>query len=84
MLRPGRFGLFSAGRPGFTRLRTGEVQLALEILPRVVPEIHVLFALPLVRAFDPRFRFDLSVSSAFQRSECLTSLADDLIYYAFC
>jgi hypothetical protein len=64
--RPGRFGLFSANGPGFTRPRTREVQCSLEILPRIIPEIHVPLALLLVRAFDPRFRFGLSVDSTFR------------------
>ena len=38
----------------------------------------------LVRAFSHRFRLGLSVDSAFRHSECLTSLADDMAYYALC
>jgi hypothetical protein len=46
--------------------------------------MHVLLAAPLVRAFGPRSRLGLSVASTFQLLECLTSLADDLTYYALC
>ena len=38
----------------------------------------------LVRAFSHRFRFGLSVCSAFRLLECLTSLADVMTYYALC
>ena len=37
----------------------------------------------IVRAFDRRFRFGLSVAPPFGL-ECLTSLADSTAYYAFC
>ena len=39
--------------------------------------------LPIVWAFDHRFRRGLSVAPPFGL-ECLTSLADSMIYYAFC
>jgi hypothetical protein len=38
----------------------------------------------LVRAFGYRSRLGLSVDSAFRLSECLTSLADVMTYYALC
>ena len=38
----------------------------------------------LVQAFDHRYRLGLSVISAFRLSECLTSFADCMAYYAFC
>ena len=39
--------------------------------------------LPIVRAFDHRFRRGLSVAPPFGL-ECLTSLADSTAYYALC
>ena len=39
--------------------------------------------LPIVWAFDHRFRRGLSVAPPFGL-ECLTSLADSMIYYALC
>jgi hypothetical protein len=69
---------------GFTRGLRWKVQFPLDVLPLVAPELHVLLTSPLVRAFDPRSRLGLSVDSAFRLLECLTSLADDLIYYALC
>jgi hypothetical protein len=69
---------------GFTRGLGWKVQFLLDVLPLVVPEVHVLLASPLVRAFDPRFRLGLSVDSAFRLLECLTSFADDVIYYTLC
>src|ERR1700722_1308160 len=60
----GRFGLFPSRFAGFTRWRRREVQFGLGILPHVAPEIHVLLAAPLVRAFSHRFRLGLSVVSA--------------------
>ena len=42
-----------------------------------------LLASPLVRAFSPRSRLGLSVDSPFGDG-VLTSLADDMTYYAFC
>src|SRR5215467_6248915 len=39
--------------------------------------------LPIVRAFDSRFRLGLSVAPPFGL-ECLTSLADSTAYYALC
>ena len=79
-----RFSLFPSRFAGFTRWRGREVQFGLNILLHFAPETHVLLAAPLVRAFDHRFRLGLSVDSAFRHSECLTSLADDMAYYALC
>jgi hypothetical protein len=84
MPRRARFGPFPSGLTGFTRGLRRKVQFLLDVLPLVVPELHVLLASPLVRAFDPRFRLGLSVGSTFRLLECLTSLADDTIYYALC
>jgi len=61
-----RFGLFPSGLTGFTRGRRREVQFLLDVLPLVVPEMHLLLASPLVRAFDHRSRLGLSVDSAFR------------------
>ena len=84
MHRLERFGLFPSGLTGFTRGPSREVQFLLDVLPLVVPDMHLLLASPLVRAFDPRSRLGLSVNSAFRLLECLTSLADDRIYYTLC
>ena len=84
MHRRARFGLFPSGLTGFTCGLRWKVQFLLDVLPLVVPEVHVLLASPLVRAFDPRFQLGLSVDSAFRLLECLTSLADDMTYYALC
>ena len=61
-----RFGHFPSRFAGFTRWRGREVQFGLDILPHVAPEIHVLLASPLVRAFNHRYRLGLSVDSAFR------------------
>jgi hypothetical protein len=84
MNRQERFGLFLACLTGFTLGLGMEVQFHLDVLPPVAPEIHGLLASPLVRAFGHRSRLGLSVDSAFRQSECLTSLADDMVYYALC
>src|SRR3984885_7489255 len=52
--------------PGFTRWRKREVQIALDVLPHVIVETHVLLASPLVRVFNHRSRLSLSVDSAFR------------------
>src|SRR5580704_1986894 len=52
--------------PGFTRWRGREVQIALDVLPHVIVETHVLLASPLVQAFNHRSRLSLSVDSAFR------------------
>jgi len=79
-----RFSLFSARFAGFTRWRDRKVQFDLNVLLHFAPEIHVLLASPLVRAFNPRFRLGLSVFLRLSTLKCLTSLADDMAYYAFC
>ena len=84
MHRLERFGLFPSCFPGFTRRLGMEVQFPLDILPPVAPEIHVLLASPLVRAFEHRSRLGLSVDSTFRLWEGLTSSADDMTYYALC
>src|SRR5258708_39881623 len=66
MRRQPRFSLFSSRFAGFTRWRGREVQFALNVLLHVAPETHVLLASPLVRAFNHRFRLDLSVNSVFR------------------
>ena len=66
MHRLARFGLFPSVLAGFTRRLRWKVQFLLDVLPLVVPEVHVLLASPLVRAFDPRFRLGLSVGSTFR------------------
>src|SRR5215472_2586545 len=66
MHRLARFGLFPSGLAGFTRGRGREVQFRLDVLPLVVPDMHLLLASPLVRAFDHRSRLGLSVDSAFR------------------
>jgi hypothetical protein len=66
MHRRKRFGPFPSRFTGFTRWRRREVQLPLDVLPHVAPEIHVLLTTPLVRAFSHRFRLGLSVDSTFR------------------
>src|SRR5258708_32262004 len=73
MHRLTRFGLFSSGLTGFTRLLGWEVQFLLDVLPLGALEIHVLLASPLVRAFNHRSRLGLSVGSTFRH--CSASLA---------
>src|SRR5450631_1967306 len=58
--------LFSPRFAGFTRWRGREVQFKLDIPLLVAPEIHVVLATPLVRAFSHRSRLSLSVDSAFR------------------
>src|SRR3989441_11248449 len=84
MHRLARFGLFPSGLTGFTLPLRWKVQFLLDVLPLVAPEIHVLLTSPLVRVFDHRSRLGLSVDSTFRRLECLTSFADDAIYYTLC
>src|SRR5258705_553966 len=69
-----RFDVFPSRLPGFTRRRRREVQSQLDIQPLVALEIHVLFASPLVRAFNHRFRFGLSVDSTFRRRSASLAL----------
>jgi len=57
--------------------------IPLDVLPLVALEIHVLLASPLVRVFNHRSRLDLSVAPP-SVLECLTSFADDVIYYTLC
>src|SRR5450755_2581930 len=66
MSRQTRFSLFPPRFAGFTRWRGREVQFKLDILLLVAPEIHVVLAAPLVRAFSHRSRLGLSVDSAFR------------------
>src|ERR1700687_1893907 len=61
-----RFDVFPSRLPGFTRRRRWEVQAQLDVQPLVALEVHVLLASPLVQAFSHRFRFGLSVVSAFR------------------
>jgi hypothetical protein len=84
MPRRERFGLLLPRLPGFTRRPGRKVQFHLDVLPPVALESHALLASPLVRAFGHRSRLRLSVDSAFRLLECLTSLADDMAYYALC
>ena len=66
MHRRARFGLFPSGLTGFTRGLGWKVQFLLDVLPLVALEIHVLLASPLVRVFNHRSRFGLSVDSTFR------------------
>jgi hypothetical protein len=66
MRRQERFSLFPSRFAGFTRWHGREVQFNLNILLPVAPEIHVLLASPLVRAFNHRSRLGLSVDSTFR------------------
>src|ERR1035438_7563879 len=66
MHRRTRFSLISSRFAGFTCWRGREVQFSLNVLLLVAPEIHVLLASLLVRAFNHRFRLGLSVDSAFR------------------
>ena len=82
--RPGRFSLFPSRLSGFTRQRRREVQLHLDILLLVVLEIHGLLASPSRSGLRPSFPARPIRCSAFRLSECLTSLADVMTYYALC
>ena len=52
--RPERLGRLASRSPGFTRWLGVEVRLRPNILPSAAPEVHVLLATPLVRAFGGR------------------------------
>jgi len=66
MHRRKRFGPFLSRFAGFTRWRGREVQLSLDVLLHVAPEIHFLLTTPLVRAFSHRSRLGQSVDSTFR------------------
>src|SRR5215813_13540209 len=74
--RPGRFSLYPSRLSGFTRQPRREVQFHLEILLRVVLEIHGLLTAPSRSGLQPPFPARPIHCSAFRHSECLTSLAD--------
>src|SRR5215467_5789279 len=74
--RPGRFSLYPSRLSGFTRQHRREVQFHLEILLRVVLEIHGLLTAPSRSGLQPPFPARPIHCSAFRHSECLTSLAD--------
>src|SRR6202171_4312639 len=81
---PGRFSLFPSRLPGFPRQRRREVQFHLDILLLVVLETHDLLAAPSRSGLRPSFPASPIRCSAFRLSECLTSLADVMTYYALC
>src|SRR5512139_2805894 len=80
--RQGRFGPFPSCSAGFTHWPGRKVQFPLDVLSLVVPEIHVLFASPIVRAFSHRFRFGLSVDSSFRLRSASLALPTVMTYYA--
>src|SRR5580658_10221779 len=82
--RHGRFRPFPSRLSGFTRQRRGEVQFHLDILLLVVLETHGLLAAPSRSGLRPPFPAWPIRCSAFRLSECLTSLADAMTYYALC
>src|SRR5262249_13167741 len=82
--RPGRFRPFPSRLSGFTRQRGREVQFGLDILLLVVLETHGLLAAPSRSGLRPPFPAWPIHCSAFRISECLTSLADVMTYYALC
>src|SRR3954453_8433879 len=79
-----RFSLFPSRFPGFTRWRRREVQFDLDILLLVVLETHGLPASPSRSGLRPSFPARPIHCSAFRLSECLTSFADVMTYYALC
>src|SRR6266853_4650543 len=81
---PGRFSPFPSGPSGFTRQHGREVQFNLDILLLVVLETHGLLASPSRSGLRPSFPAWPIHCSAFRLSECLTSLADIMTYYALC
>src|ERR1017187_9882901 len=84
MRRPGRLNLFPSRLSGFTRQRGKEVQFELDILLLVVLETHGLLASPSRSGLRSPFPAWPIHCSAFRPSECLTSLADVMTYYALC
>ena len=82
--RPGRFRRFSARLSGFTRRRNREVQMGLDVLLLVVLETHGLLAAPSRSGLRSSFPAWPIHCSTFRYSECLTSLADVVTYYALC
>lgn len=82
--RPGRFSLFPSRLSGFTRQRRREVQFGLDVPLLVVLETHGLLAAPSRSGLRPPFPTWPIHCSAFRHSECLTSLADVMTYYALC
>src|SRR5215813_8438467 len=84
ILRPGRLSLFPSRISGFTRQRRTEVQFHLDVLLLVVRETHGLLAAPSRSGLRPLFPAWPIHCSTFRPSECLTSLADVMTYYALC
>src|SRR6266849_315030 len=82
--RPGRFSPFPSRLSGFTRQRSREVQFDLDIPLLVVLDTHGLLAAPSRSGLRPPFPAWPIHCSAFRHSECLTSLADVMTYYALC
>ena len=82
--RPGQLSRFPSRLSGFTRRRRREVQFHLDILLLVVLETHGLLASPSRSGLRPPFPAWPIHCSAFRLSECLTSLADCMTYYALC
>jgi hypothetical protein len=62
-----------------------EVQVHLGTrLPHVVPEIHVLLTSPSRSGLRPPFPARPILFLHLSALECLTSLTDDMTYYALC
>src|ERR1700730_15136228 len=80
--RPGRFSPFPSRLSGFTRQRRREVQFDLDILLLVVLETHGLLTSTSRSGLRSPFPAWPIHCSAFRLSECLTSLADVMTYYA--
>jgi len=79
---PGAIGLFPSGLTGFT-FRSDGSPVSSGCSAVVAPEIHVYSPL-LSFGSSITVPVGLSVDSTFRRLECLTSLADDVIYYTLC
>src|SRR6266852_4712601 len=79
-----RFSLFSCDTSSCTRQRRGEVQFHLDVLLLSVFETHGLLTAPSRSGLRSPFPARPICFSTFRFSECLNSLADDMIYYALC
>jgi len=83
MHRRGRFGLFPSCFTGFTAGEDGKSSSPWTFCRLSFLRFMSYLPLLLVPAFGHRSRLSLSVSPPFG-SECLTSFADVMTYYALC